>query len=151
MFRGAAKVTLDDKGRTVMPTRFRDQIVNEARGKLLVTLGLEKCLLIYPQPAWEQVERTLMELPSLIPQSQLLQRLILGYATELELDSHFRFLLPSELRSAAKLERQVMLVGQGNRIELWDEARWNEQLGRWSGGELALANLPPELRSVKLL
>src|SRR4029077_2208219 len=151
MFRGAAKVTLDDKGRTVMPTRFRDQIVSEARGKLLVTLGLEKCLLIYPQPAWEQVERTLMELPSLIPQLQLLQRLILGYATELELDSHFRFLLPSELRSAAKLERLVMLVGQGNRIELWDEARGNEQLGRWSGGELALANLPPELRSVKLL
>ena len=151
MFRGAAKVTLDDKGRMVLPTRFRDQIVNEARGKLLVTLGLEKCLLIYPQPAWEQVERTLMDLPSLIPQSQLLQRLILGYATELELDSHFRFLLPSELRSVAKLERQVMLVGQGNRIELWDEGRWNEQLGRWTGGELALANLPPELRNVKLL
>jgi MraZ protein len=151
MFRGAAKVTLDDKGRMVLPTRFRDPILNEARGKLLVTLGLEKCLLIYPQPAWEQVERTLMDLPSLIPQSQLLQRLILGYATELELDSHFRFLLPSELRTVAKLERQVMLVGQGNRIELWDEGRWNEQLGRWSGGELALANLPPELRNVKLL
>ena len=151
MFRGAAKVTLDDKGRMVLPTRFRDSIINEARGKLLVTLGLEKCLLIYPQPAWEQVERTLMDLPSLIPQSQLLQRLILGYATELELDSLFRFLLPSELRSVAKLERQVMLVGQGNRIELWDEGRWNEQLGRWSGGELALTNLPPELRNVKLL
>jgi len=151
MFRGAAKVTLDDKGRMVLPNRFRDSIINEARGKLLVTLGLEKCLLIYPQPAWEQVERTLMDLPSLIPQSQLLQRLILGYATELELDSHFRFLLPSELRSVAKLERQVMLVGQGNRIELWDEGRWNEQLGRWSGGELALTNLPPELRNVKLL
>ncbi len=151
MFRGAAKVTLDDKGRMVLPTRFRDLMVNESRGKLLVTLGLEKCLLIYPQPAWEQVERTLMDLPSLIPQSQLLQRLILGYATELELDSHFRFLLPSELRTVAKLERQVMLVGQGNRIELWDEGRWNEQLGRWSGGELALANLPPELRNVKLL
>jgi MraZ protein len=151
MFRGAAKVTLDDKGRMVLPTRFRDPIVNEARGKLLVTLGLEKCLLIYPLPAWEQVERTLMDLPSLIPQSQLLQRLILGYATELDLDGHFRFLLPSELRSVAKLERQVMLVGQGNRIELWDEGRWNEQLGRWSGGELALTNLPPELRNVKLL
>jgi MraZ protein len=150
MFRGAAKVTLDDKGRTVMPTRYRDQIVNEAQGKLVVTLGLEKCLLIYPQPAWEQVERTLMELPTLIPQSQLLQRLIVGYATELELDGHFRFLLPPELRSVAKLERQVMLVGQGNRIELWDEARWNEQLERWSGGELAVANLPPELRTVKL-
>ncbi len=150
MFRGAAKVTLDDKGRTVMPTRFRDHIVNEAQGKLVVTLGLEKCLQIYPQPAWEQVERALMELPTLIPQSQLLQRLIVGYATELELDGHFRFLLPPELRSVAKLERQVMLVGQGNRIELWDEARWNEQLERWSSGELAVANLPPELRTVKL-
>jgi MraZ protein len=150
MFRGAAKVTLDDKGRTVMPTRFRDQIVNEAQGKLVVTLGLEKCLQIYPQPAWEHVERALMELPTLIPQSQLLQRLIVGYATELELDGHFRFLLPPELRSVAKLERQVMLVGQGNRIELWDETRWNEQLERWSSGELAVANLPPELRTVKL-
>ena len=150
MFRGAAKVTLDDKGRMVMPTRYRDQIVAEAQGKLVVTVDRDQCLLIYPFPEWEQVERKLMSLPTLHPQARRLQRLMVGYATELELDGHFRFLLPPELREVAKLERHGMLVGQGNRIELWDEVRWTERRDQWLKSEEAATDLQSELDSLTL-
>ncbi len=148
MFRGAAKVTLDDKGRMVMPTRFREQIVTGAQGKLVVTIDRDQCLLIYPLPEWEQVERKLMSLPTLHPQARRLQRLMVGYATELELDGHFRFLLPPELREVAKLERHGMLVGQVNRIELWDEARWVERRDQWLKTEEAATDLQTELDSL---
>ena len=97
MFRGATKVTLDDKGRMVLPTRYREQIAELAQGHLVVTVDRDQCLLIYPLPDWEQTERKLMSLPSLNPQARRLQRLMVGYATDLELDGHGRVLLPPEL------------------------------------------------------
>ena len=130
MFRGAAKVTLDDKGRMVIPTRYRDSSPS-GRGQLVVTVDRDQCLLIYPLPDWEQIERKLMSLPSLHPQSRRLQRLMVGHATELELDGHGRLLLPAELREFAGLERLAMLIGQGNRFELWDETRWTARRDFW--------------------
>src|SRR6202021_3652708 len=131
MFRGATKVTLDDKGRMGMPTRYREQISVQSQGKLVVTVDRDQCLLIYPLPEWEQTERKLMSLPSLHPQSRRLQRLMVGHAADLGLDGTGRFLLPPELREFAKLDRHGMLIGQGNRFELWDETRWNEQRAGW--------------------
>jgi MraZ protein len=150
MFRGATKVTLDDKGRMVMPTRYREQISVLSQGKLVVTVDREQCLLIYPLPEWEQTERKLMSLPSLHPQSRRLQRLMVGHATDLELDGHGRFLLPPELRDFAKLDRHGMLIGQGNRFELWNETRWNEQCDGWLKSEETLTDLPSELDSLSL-
>jgi len=150
MFRGAAKITLDDKGRMVMPTRYREQITDGAQGKLIVTVDRDQCLLIYPLPEWEQTERKLMSLPSLNAQARRLQRLMVGYATDLELDGHGRVLLPPELREFAKLERYGMLVGQGNRFELWDETRWNERRDQWLKSEEAATDLPSELDSLLL-
>src|ERR1700720_3540240 len=124
MFRGANKLTLDVKGRLVMPTRYRDRLQELCGGKLVITVDRDQCLLIYPLPDWEQTERKLMSLPSLNPQARRLQRLMVGYATDLELDGHGRVLLPPELREFARLERHGMLIGQGNRFELWDESRW---------------------------
>jgi len=69
MFRGATKITLDDKGRMVMPTRYREQISELAQGKLVVTVDRDQCLLIYPLPEWEQIERKLMSLPICLPSS----------------------------------------------------------------------------------
>src|SRR6266404_6176858 len=132
MFRGATKVTLDDKGRMVMPTRYREQIAELAQGHLVVTVDRDQCLLIYPLPDWEQTERKLMSLPSLNPQARRLQRLMVGYATDLELDGHGR------------------LIGQGNRFELWDEARWSERRDQWLKSEEAAGDLPSELDSLKL-
>jgi MraZ protein len=150
MLRGATQVTLDDKGRMVMPTRYREQIAVQSQGRLVVTVDREKCLLIYPLPEWEQTERKLMSLPSLHPQSRKLQRLMVGHATDVELDGHGRFLLPPELRKFARLERHGMLVGQGNRFELWDETRWNEQCDEYLKSEETPTDLPSELDSLSL-
>lgn len=150
MFRGATKVTLDDKGRMVMPTRYREQIAELSQGHLVVTVDRDQCLLIYPLPEWEQTERKLMGLPSLNPQARRLQRLMVGYATDLEIDGHGRMLLPPELREFANLDRQGMLIGQGNRFELWDAARWDERRDQWLMSEAAAGDLPTELDSLKL-
>jgi transcriptional regulator MraZ len=150
MFRGATRVTLDDKGRMVMPTRYREQITELSEGHLVVTVDRDQCLLIYPLPEWEQTERKLMNLPSLNPQARRLQRLMVGYATDLEIDGHGRLLLPPELRDFAKLERFGMLIGQGNRFELWDEARWGERRDQWLTSEAAAGDLPSELDSLQL-
>jgi MraZ protein len=150
MFRGATKVTLDDKGRMVMPTRYREAIAQRAQSKVVVTVDRDQCLLIYPQPDWEQVEQKLMSLPSLHAQSRRLQRLMVGHATDLELDGHGRFLVPPELRQFAGLGRHGMLIGQGNRFELWDETRWNERRDFWLKSEEASTDLPSELDSLSL-
>jgi MraZ protein len=151
MFRGAAKITLDDKGRLVLPARYRERVLERSKGAVVVTVDRDgDCLLIYPLADWEQVERKLMELPSLHPQVRRLQRLMVGYATELTLDGHGRMLLPQELREFARLERRALLIGQGTRCELWDEARWNERRDLWLKSEAAVNELPPELGSLSL-
>jgi len=150
MFRGATKITLDDKGRMVMPNRYREQIAELAQGKLVVTVDKDQCLLIYPLPEWEQIERKLMSLPSLNATARRLQRLMVGHATELPLDGHGRLLLPPELRAFAKLGRHGMLIGQGNRFELWDEGRWSERRDAWLTSEETPTDLPSELESLSL-
>jgi MraZ protein len=150
MFRGATKITLDDKGRMVMPTRYREQIHELSQGKLVVTVDKDQCLLIYPLPEWEQIERKLMSLPSLDAIARRLQRLMVGHATDLPLDGHGRVLLPPELREFAKLGRYGMLIGQGNRFELWDEARWVERRDAWLANPEFPSDLSSELESLSL-
>ena len=150
MFRGATKVTLDEKGRMVMPTRYREQIMERALGKLVVTVDRDRCLLIYPLPEWELIESKLMSLPTLHSQARRLQRLMVGHASDLELDGHGRILLPPELREFASLERQGMLIGQGNRFELWNESRWCEQRDDWLKSEEAATDLSSQLDSLSL-
>ena len=150
MFRGATKITLDDKGRMVMPTRYREQITERAQGKLVVTVDRDRCLLIYPLPEWDLIESKLMSLPTLHAQARRLQRLMVGHATDLELDGHGRMLLPPELRAYAGLERHGMLIGQGNLFELWDESLWGERLDEWRKTEQAATDLPSELETLSL-
>jgi MraZ protein len=150
MFRGATKVTLDTKGRMVIPTRYRDELMERGQGKLIVTVDRDQCLLLYPLPDWEQIERKLMGLPSMHAQSRKLQRLMVGHATDMELDGHGRVLVPPELREFAALEQRGMLVGQGNRFELWDETRWNGRRDLWLNGDDTTTDLPSELDSLSL-
>jgi len=151
MFRGANKITLDAKGRLAMPTRYRERIAQRCDGQLVVTVDKDYCLLVYPLPDWEEIERKLVRLPSLNKQARRLQRLMVGYATELELDGHGRILLPKELREFANLDRQAILIGQGNKFELWDDARWNEKRDEWlAEGESGEESLPAELESLSL-
>jgi MraZ protein len=149
MFRGATKVTLDAKGRMAIPARYRERLLTVG-GKVVATVDRDHCLLIYPLPDWEEIERKLMRLPTLNAQVRRLQRLMLGYATELEMDGHGRILLTRELREFAGLERQAMLIGQGNKFELWSDERWAKRRDEWLADEGEQAGLPQELESLSL-
>jgi len=149
MFRGANQLTIDAKGRMVMPTRYRDRLQEMCAGKLVVTVDKQQFLLIYPLPDWEEIERKIMRLPSTNPEIRLLQQVMVGQATDLELDGHGRLLLPPNLREFAKLTRDAVLVGQGVRFELWDEARWNALNEAWiASGQKPATELPDELKSL---
>jgi MraZ protein len=150
VFRGASQVTLDSKGRMVMPTRYRERLAERSNGRLVVTIDRDQCLLLYPLPDWEEIERKLMKLPTLNIQARRMQRLMVGHATDLELDGHGRVLLPAELRTFAGLGRNGVLLGQGNRFELWDEVRWTAQRDEWLKDEELPAELPADLESLSL-
>ena len=151
MFRGANKVTLDSKGRLAMPTRYRERIVERSNGRLIATVDrADRCLLIYPLPEWEEIELKLRRLPTLNPVARRLQRLMIGHATDLELDSSGRILIPPSLREYATLSRTAMLIGQGNRFELWDEALWNDSREQWLKVDESAEALPPELETLSL-
>jgi MraZ protein len=149
MFRGLTKVTIDEKGRMVMPTRYREQLVERAQGRVVVTVdSKDHCLLIYSLPEWEQTEARLMSLPGLNPQARRLQRLMVGHADDLELDGHGRILLSPELRKYASLERHGVLVGMGAKFELWSESSWAELDDKQ--GEEATTGQPSEFDSLPL-
>ena len=149
MFRGATKVTIDAKGRLAIPTRYRDRLAARSNGQLVVTVDRDYCLLLYPYPDWEEIERKLIRLPSLNKQARRLQRLMVGYATELELDGNGRILLSRELREFAGIERQAILIGQGNKFELWNDEIWNKKRDTWLSDEED-GNLLAELESLSL-
>ncbi len=149
MFRGATKVTLDAKGRLAIPTRYRERLAACCESQLVATVDKDYCLLIYPLPEWEEIEKKLVALPSLNPQARRLQRLMVGYATELDIDGHGRILLPVELREFAGLVKQAILLGQGNKFELWDEDSWNEKRDSWLNADDDV-DLPAELESLSL-
>ena len=149
MFRGATKVTLDAKGRLAIPTRYRERIAERCDGHLVATVDKDYCLLLYPFPDWEVIEQKLIALPSLNKQARRLQRLMVGYATEIDIDGHGRILLPRELREFAGLGRQAILLGQGNKFELWDEESWNEKRDAWLSDDDE-TDLPSELESLSL-
>lgn len=150
MFRGAHKLTLDIKGRMVMPTRYRDRIAERSQGRLVVTVDRDQCLLLYPLPDWEEIQKKLMQLPTLNAQARRLQRLMVGHATDVELDGHGRVLLPPQLRTFAGLTRNAVLIGQGSRFELWDEERWNERREEWLKSDELATDLPGELETLSL-
>ena len=132
MFRGINTATLDAKGRVALPTRFRETLVIAAEGKIVVTIDVrEQCLLLYPLPEWDVVQRKLEGLSNIAANARRLQRLLIGHATDIELDGQGRMLLPALLRDFAGLEKKLVLVGQGNKIEIWNAAAWQERMSVW--------------------
>ncbi len=151
MFRGVQHINMDAKGRLAMPARQREPLLTQCEGQIVVTIDTQaSCLVIYPLPEWERIEQDIQGLPALKPAVKRFQRLVLGYATDLELDGNGRMLLPQPLREYAQLDKKLVLVGQGNKLELWSEALWmaeREQALQDSGTE---AELPDELMSLTL-
>lgn len=129
MFRGASAVNLDSKGRIAIPTRYRPEILEINQGQMVCTVDIRQpCLLLYPLNQWEIVEHKLSKLSNFNPEERSLQRVMLGYATECELDSAGRILISAPLRQHAKLEKSIMLVGQLNKFEIWSEPEWQAQI-----------------------
>lgn len=148
MFRGATSLSMDAKGRLAVPSRHRDALMAQSAGRLVLTAHPHRCLLLYPQPAWEPLQAKLMSLSSFDRQSSALQRLMVGHAEDMEMDGAGRLLISSTLRDFAQLEKQVMLVGQGSHFELWGMDAWKAQLERVMVDEnLAL---PAELEGFSL-
>jgi MraZ protein len=149
VFRGVQHINLDAKGRLSVPARQRESLLDISAGSVVVTIDTQSsCLVMYPLREWERVERDVQDLPTLNPAVRRFQRLVLGYASDLDLDSNGRILLPGALREYANLEKRVVLVGQGNKLELWSESLWEAEC------EAALAadsgDLPAELMELKL-
>ena len=117
MFQGSSALTLDAKGRINIPTRHRDALVEQAQGCLTITLHPDGCLLVYPRRVWENKREQIAAFPM---QARALQRLLLGNAQDVEIDGSGRVLVAPELRVAASLTRDVMLLGMGAHFELWD-------------------------------
>lgn len=109
-----------------MPVRYRQQLLDAAEGQLILTVDLDRCLLLYPLSVWEDVERKLVQLSSTHPRARALKRLLLGHAEECGMDASGRILLPAPLREFAHLDKRVVLVGQGNKFEIWDEQTWHD-------------------------
>lgn len=119
VFQGSSALTLDGKGRINVPTRHRDALVEQAQGCLTITRHPDGCLLVYPRREWENKREQIAAFPM---QARALQRLLLGNAQDVEIDASGRVLIAPELRVAAGLSRDVMLLGMGGHFELWDAA-----------------------------
>ena len=131
IFRGINNLALDAKGRMAMPARYRERLMETCGGRMIVTVDKDSCLLVYPLHEWEVIEAQLMALPSLNKQARLLQRLLIGHATEVELDSQGRILLPTMLREYAGMDKKLVLIGQGKKFEIWDEQTWSDKQQVW--------------------
>lgn len=150
MFRGISALNLDAKGRMTIPANHRTLLREQANGQIVVTIDTEdRCLLLFPLPKWQEIENKIAALPSFQPAARRVQRLLIGHATELEVDSHGRVLVPPLLRDYAGVDKIVVLVGQGTKIEIWSESNWEQHRDRWlSVNTEGNGTLPPELLSL---
>ena len=131
-FRGVSNLSLDAKGRIVLPARYRERLLEICHSEMIVTIDTEQpCLLIYPLPEWELIEEKIEALPSFNPTTRRIQRLLIGHATEVEVDGNGRMLLSNPLREYAQLGKKVVLIGQGKKFELWDEGIWSQRMESW--------------------
>ena len=152
MFRGVNTLNLDAKGRFAIPTRYRERLKDCCASQLVITVDPnDHCLLIYPVSEWQEIERKLMRLPSFNKAARRLQRLLVGHATEVDMDGQGRVLLPPPLREFAQMNKHAVLIGQGNKFELWDEGRWNEQRESWlEESDLEQLDLPADLETLSI-
>ncbi len=156
MFRGPTPIALDGKGRLAIPTKYRELLMQRCGGHLILTRDPSGCLLLYPFPEWEPIEQKLNALSSFNPLSQHMRRVLVGNATDVEMDGTGRILLPAMLREPAGLEKDVVLLGQGNKFEIWNAAAWQAQCDAISELPMRLdeamrnGTMPDELKDFSL-
>ena len=152
MLRGINAITIDGKGRLALPARYRDEFIARDQSSFVLTIDTEEtCLLLYPTTEWLLIENKLQGLPSFNPMARRIQRLLIGHATDVELDGNGRILLTPPLREHAQLDKKVVMIGQGNKFEVWNEALWQEKCKQWLIEEAAAkGGLPEEMKSLSL-
>ena len=146
MFSGATNLSMDAKGRLAVPAKHRDALFSECEGNLKLTAHPHGCLLLYPMPAWLPIQSKIMSLSSFDLKTSALQRLIVGHAEDISLDSAGRMLVSPVLRAFASVDKEVMLVGQGSHFELWNMDAWRKQLANVLGE----IEMPAELAGFSL-
>jgi MraZ protein len=145
MFTGSNAISLDPKGRMAIPARVRDAL-ESCGGRLVITAHTQdRCLLVYPESEWLELVPQIEALPSFNKVSQRVKRILIGYASTLEIDANGRVLVPPTLREYAHLDKKMMLVGQGKKLELWSEESWLALLN-----EPVDEELPSEMLSLSL-
>jgi MraZ protein len=129
---------LDDKGRLAIPTRYREELQECSECQLIVTVAVNErctgetgCLWLYPLPEWERLEQTISKLPTLNKMAGKLRRFVIGNASECEMDKQGRLLLPEQLRKFAAMDKKVVLVGQLNKFEIWNDQAWTAKENEW--------------------
>ena len=150
MFRGVNNINIDAKGRIAITVRYREQLLSHCGGEMVVTIETEeRCLLIYPQPDWDDIQRKVEALPSFNVAARRVQRLLIGHATDIQMDNSVRLLLTNPLRDYAQLDKKGVLLGQGRKLELWDENAWLVRRDSWLDDPASL-EIPDELQSLSL-
>ena len=133
-----------------IPARYREMISVQCAGHLVLTIDTEeRCLLLYPIDEWEIIQAKIDALPSLNPIARRLQRLLVGHASDLDMDSHGRLLIPALLLEYAGLNKKTILLGQGRKFEIWNEANWNATRDRYLQ-EVDAEELPDALLNLSL-
>ncbi|HYH42534.1 MAG TPA: division/cell wall cluster transcriptional repressor MraZ [Burkholderiales bacterium] len=148
MFRGISQLNLDVKGRLAVPARHRDALLERCAGHLVITADADHCLLIYPLPDWELIQQKLEGLSNLDPRVRELQRRLIGFAVDVDMDGAGRVLISPALRAYAQLDKAVVLVGQGKKFELWNKDTWDARNQTAQG--FAAGNLPAALEGFSL-
>lgn len=128
MFGGVTHLNLDPKNRIAVPARYREVLDVQFANRMVFTLESEQCLLLYPEQNWISVREKIQNLPTgSHPLVKSYQRLVLGYAETVDMDKSGRVLIPASLKKLVQLDKDVVLVGLGNRFELWDQAKWSAE------------------------
>jgi MraZ protein len=135
MFQGETAITIDDKGRLAIPTAYRDLVARECGNRLVLTYNPFEsgCLYLYPQPVWETLRDQVNALPRIKQNSRLLQFKLVGAAAFVEPDGSGRISIPASQRSAVGIERKAVLLGMGEKFELWSEQAHHAQVRQTLG------------------
>lgn len=143
MYRGATILSLDGKSRFAVPTKYREHLLIESNGAMVLTAHPHGCLLLYPKEAWTPIQSKIMQLSSFDKKSSGLQRLLVGYAEDNTVDGAGRLLISQALRDFAGIQKTIMFVGQGTHFEIWNQEIWNQEINKISTNEDD--DLPEEL------
>jgi MraZ protein len=125
VFRGQYAHAIDEKGRTSVPSRFREVLAAHGESRLVITMGVDPCLVAYPMKEWIAFEERLSQLPRFDPSVAMIRRLYVSGASEVELDKAGRLLIPQTLRESAGLAREALWAGMGTHLELWSKERFD--------------------------